>query len=324
MDSVIETLKQLQKNASSKIAVPNSQSRIAFVFPTKDRVEATKKTLASMDTEKGFDLIWIDGSETAEGKALPDNYKFNKIKVVEIYKNVKGKEHAGYFGLNKLFELGYDYIGQIENELIFESGWFQKLLQLFELASKEGLAVGAATVRNYNSRVIEYRNNYTINWNIGAGMALWSRSAYGLIKNVRGSMTARKISRFYAETLGIELGEAIFRDRIDRIMSTDWIYEMILYKNGLTTVGSIPTLAHDLILDIRKDLEDSYVEKEYINKGLVRPRISWLKLQKIKLTEPFFLLVWNIINKSSWLYKFLQKIQQKYAGKIRYKNMENR
>lgn len=315
--SILEVLRAHQRMVGSKISVPDSKSRIAFVFPTKDRAQETRQTLATLDTEKGFDLIWIDGSETPEGKALPDQYKLHNIRLIEVHKNMKGKVYAIDFGYDRLFDLGYDYFGLIENELAFEPGWFQRLLELFHFAAEDGLAVGAATVRNYNKRVIEYRPYYTINWNIGAGMALYPRAAHQLIRNMRKQMTARRIRRFYAETLGIELGEALFRGRIDRIMCHDWTFETSLYQHGLVSVGSIPSLARELILDVLRDIEDSRVESCSASRGLVRKRISQAKLQWIRLTDPFFTLGWYILKKVPWFYRAIQRgIAQRYQRKL--------
>lgn len=321
--SILEIFKRRQEEIGSIIALPDSKSRIAFVFLSKDRTKATVQTLTTLDAEKGFDLIWVDGSDTPEGKALVDQFKPHNFRLIEVHKAIKGKEYAAYLGLDRLFDLGYDYIGLIENELVFEPGWFRRMLQLFELAAEEGLAVGAASVRNYNSRVIEYRDHYTINWCIGAGMALWSRTAFQLIRKMCEPMTARRISRFYAETFGIDLGEAIFRGRPDRMISCDWTYEVSLYQHGLTTVSSIPSLARDLILDIHQDLMDSYVEESSAGRGLARPKISRQKLFWLRLTNPFYPLAWGILKKFPLLYRFIQrKLARRYQRRYQRKKVK--
>ena len=315
--SILATLRMRQKKIGSKISVPDNKSRIAFSLPTKDRVQETKVTLATLDTERGFDVIWVDGSETPDGKALVDQYEFRNIRLIEAHKDMKGKEYAGYFGLDRLFDLGYDYFGLIENELAFEPGWFDRLLQLFQLAAEDGLAVGAATVRSYNGRVMEYRPSYTINWILGAGCVLYSSAAYQLIQNMRGTMTARSVRRFYAETLGIDLGEAIFRGRPDRIMGADWTHGTRWCENGLVAVGSIPSLAHDLILDVRRDLGDTYVEQNMTGRGLVRPKITWGKLQWMRFSDPFFRLGWIVMRKVPSFHRILQrKLAQRYQRKL--------
>jgi len=313
----LETLKERQKLAGAVINVPDSKSRIAFLYPSKDRAEASRQTLMTLDSEKGFDLLWVDGSETPEGRALTDEFRPRNFHLIEVLKDVKGKDKACYLGMDKLFAMGYDYIGLVENELSFEPGWFRRLLQLFELAAEEGLAVGEATVRNFNSRVIEYRDRYTINWNTGAGMALWSRAGFQLIRQMCDQMSARKINRFYAESLGIDLGEALFRGRPDRMMSCDWTYEVALYQNGLAAVGSIPSLVRDLVLDVKLELGDSRVEQDVAGKGLARRKISGAKLFWIRLTDPLYPLAWSILKKLPSLYRSIQKIMaQGYQKKI--------
>jgi len=312
MKSIVQ---KLIKNQNKKKQKPNfikNTDKIGFAFSTKDRPDFTKQTLNTIDIEKGFDLIWCDGSDAKEGKKLLDKYKFKNIKLAEKNWDVHGgPDKAICFGLKRLLDLGYDYCGLIENDILFKKGWFKKLIDSYNFGVKEGLAVGATTIRNYESRVLEYRNNYTINWNIGAGMILFSRQAAKIIVNNYPSspITARKIRLFYAKLTGIDLikNKELWFNKIDRRLSPDWEYETILYKHGLTSVGSVPAF-------IEKELEAGVSPEErntrFVNNKKITftpyPKISKIKIFLIEFTNQFFSLSWLLFKKSPKFYKFIK------------------
>jgi hypothetical protein len=320
--SIIEVLIKNQKEKGAKISIPKETDRIGFVFSTKDRVDFSLCSLSSLDQEKGFDVIWVDGSDTKEGKELPYKYKFKNANLVEIHSEIKGgPDRAIKYGLKRLLDLGYDYCGLIENDIVFQPGWFKKLIELFSLAAKDGLAVGAATVRNYNSRVIEYREKYTINWNIGAGMILFTRRAAELILDKYDLLptVGLRICRFYGELFGVDLRKN--REPcsnplgIGYLLSCDFSYDMVLYKNGLASVGSIPSLVFDLGFDAKKH-GLSYVSEKDSNLGILLPPISKSQFKKLILIE-FSLLfiwkIWKIFKKIPWIHRLFRFIKLKFS-----------
>ena len=178
------------------------------------------------------------------------------------------------------------------------------------MAAQEGVVVGAATVRSYEGRVIEYRSSYTVNWLIGAGMVLFSRVAARLILDQYENLltTARELRRFYAETLGVDLGGAwqLFFGRIDRRLFGGEVYDMLLLKEGMASVGSIPSLADDLEFDVWNDYQDKYVTLDKSNAGLAHPLITQNSLHKIYLTDPTFSLVWLMLKRMPHLLPFVK------------------
>ena len=301
--SIIGKILESQRRAGVKILTPRPGDRIGFVFSTKDRVNFTLQSLLTVDQEKGFDIIWVDGSETKEGKELPTKYQFKNANLAEVHFNIRGgPDKAICFGLKRLLDLGYDYCGLIENDIIFQPGWFGKLITLFHSAAQDGLVVGAATVRNYESRVLEYRSKYTINWNIGAGMILFSRPAAQLILSKYPSypITARKLYRFYAELASLDLKGIwdLWQGHIDRRLSPDWAYEMILYKHGLACVGSIPCLINDLEFDVNKARRTNYATLEKADTGIAHPMITKKSLWWLRFADVFFNLGWMFMKMS--------------------------
>ena len=67
---------------------------VGFVFSTKDRVPMTHRSLASIDTDGGFDLIWVDGSQSPEGQRLPLAAQLRRARLVEICRGVTGGPDA--------------------------------------------------------------------------------------------------------------------------------------------------------------------------------------------------------------------------------------
>jgi len=307
--SIIPKLIENQKKNNSKIEIPKTGDKIGFAFSTKDRVDFSLKSLESIDVEKGFDVIWVDGSDTDEGKKLPDIYKFKVANLVEVHKNIKGGPNkAIVYSLKRLSELGYDYCGLIENDIVFEPGWFNKLVGLFGLAGKDGVAVGAATVRNYKGRVIEFRDGYSINWNIGAGMILFSREAAQLVVDNYDTFwsNGRRLRCEFAETLGIDLKDAwgeVCSNPINCRLCPDFVYDITLYKNGLSSVGSIPSMVVDL------DVTSSSKIMVSRGSGLVLGRVSFLKLFVIKISTYFLEKFLNISFKFPPFFRFLKKIE---------------
>lgn len=236
--------------------------KVGFMFSTKDRVEFTFRSLRDIDTESGFDLIWIDGSKTQEGKGLPKKAEFCNCSLVEThYGIVGGSTKAIIFGLNRLLHLGYDYCGIIENDVGFKQGWFPKLMGLFDVGKKNGLKVGAVTVRTMASRVLAYEPDYAIMYNVGAGMVLFTAEAARIVlDNIYCSIkkgfriNAQLLKKFYKEKYGVDLTTVyeVWMGKVNRSLGYDWAYAMELDKCNLISLGSIPFMAYSLDCNVAK------------------------------------------------------------------------
>jgi hypothetical protein len=215
-----------------------------------------------------------------EARALPKDFHFQNARLVEVNYDVRGgPDRCICFGIERLLNLGYDYVGLIENDIVMQPGWFHRLMNLFELAAVDGIVCGAATVRSYGGRVIEHRSGYSINWGTGAGMILFSRPAAEVILQQYSKlrMSTGSIMRFYSRLFRIDLGLRT-QDREGRLvqqdapLTLDWGYTPMLYMHGFTSVGSIPSLARDLEFPPGHYLLNDYVRPERCNAGLVRRR----------------------------------------------------
>ncbi|MFP5275984.1 MAG: hypothetical protein ACLGPM_02625 [Acidobacteriota bacterium] len=297
-------LKSLQaRNGESVASLHVGDARVGFAFSTKDRVDFTTSTLASIDTEGGFDLIWVDGSVTPEGRKMPYQVKLRHAQLVEIHSDIRGgPDRAICFSLKRLLDLGYDYCGLIENDMIFEPGWYSTLLGLFARTAADGVRCGAATVRGFRSRALEYRRGYFLCWNVGAGMVLFSRRAAQLLLDqyqTLAGMTARRVWRFYAETFGVDLGGIwdMWCEAPDRPLGMDWGYSPLLYRHGFASVGSIPSMTCDLEFDVELLLRTQYVTADQDNAGTVWPRVSAARILQKRIEDPFFKIGWFGLNR---------------------------
>lgn len=282
--SVLDALKSLQAKRTPIARRWTAQSKIGFALSTRDRLVYTMRTIKSLDAEGGFDLIWNDGSERNEVPELSRYFAFRNARLVEVNYKVKGGADAAICcGLRRLLELGYDFVGLVENDLHLSPGWFAAMRDAFEAAADEGVSVGAVSALGYQSRVLEYRKNYSVDWARGAALVLFTREAADLLLEnySRLEMTSQQIRGFYAEHFGVALHEpewAVGGRWMDGPMTLDWGYAPLLYSHGYACVGTIPPFARDLEFDVRTVLRTDYVRAEQNASGLMHPQVTAPKL----------------------------------------------
>ena len=278
--ATVDIIRFLQTKAGTVCRWPQRGDRVGFALSSKDRVSFTRQTIAAMDADSGYDIVWNDGSDDPEARALPKSFHFQNAHLVEVNYDVRGgPDRCICFGLERLLNLGYDYVGLIENDIVMHPGWFGQLMNLFVLAAADGIVCGAATVRSYGSRVIEHRSGYSINWGTGAGMILFTRPAAEVILHQYSKlgMTTASMMRFYWRLFRLDLNLRT-RDREGRLappdarLTLDWGYTPMLYMHGYSSVGSIPNLARDLEFPPGHFLLNDYVRPQHYNSGLVLSR----------------------------------------------------
>ena len=239
-----------------------NRPKVGFVFSTKERVDLSRRSLRSIDSDSGFDLIWLDGSTSEEARRLPESISLRKTRLVEVHLDVKGGPDAAIrYGLRRLLALGYDYCGLIENDIEFVPGWFSRLMELFELGAIDNLQVGAATTRTFLSRTLAPQSQYATLWNIGAGMVLFTRNATRIVLRHYHPRRAREVSAYFKKKHGNDLRHIweLWMDRHDRLLGCDWGYSLELDKRGLSSLGTVPTYSYNLDLDPKTFLRSDYL-----------------------------------------------------------------
>lgn len=241
-------------------------SNVCFSLQSKDRPDFTSQSIYSILAADGFDLICCDGSTHAATPQLLCRVQQEfPYRVRSIECSVTGGPDAAIqHALKCQLDLNYDYIGLIENDVVCRSRWFDALMHTIFIAKQDGLAVGAASIRGYQSRVLEYRNGYSIDWATGAGMVLFTRAAAKLILDHYSElqMSVGEIYQFYADRFHRRIisPEWLFAPGLGKV-TFDFGYSPFLYKHDLYSVGSIPSFAYDLQFDVRDYLNTSYVTR---------------------------------------------------------------
>lgn len=280
--TIVQVLRVLQKRNKTRARAPKPGDRVGFSFSSKDRYPFTLQTLQSLDTEGGFDVIWNDGSKEPGVPALAKNYKFQNAKLVEVNYGVGGgPDRAICFGLSRLLQLGYDYVGLIENDILFQPGWFTALLNVFSRSAEDGIVCGSATARSFESHVLEYRDGYGVQCDIGAGMLLFSRSAAEIIVDLYSrpgslQMTTHTWIKFYGELFGVNLQRFspfwAYPPETAFPCTLDWGYTPSLYIRGYASLSTIPTYATDLEFEVESFFHTRYVSAARNNSGIAYPR----------------------------------------------------
>ena len=233
-------------------------ANIALALSTKDRTDLTQRMLPPLVAEGDFDLYWMDGSVTEEGKNVAGAAASNARQHVEThYGVVGGPDAAIVYSLSYLLSKGYNYVGLIENDVLLSPGWFDALTGLFESGGNDGLSVGAATVRPFDKRTIWARSNYRVLFGSGAGMILFSRDgAEAVLRHYRTS-TAGEIRRVfqYVGRKDVAFNWEFTGNDEHAIdvwpVSADWYFDAALAKEGYCVLGSVPGYAENIDADLK-------------------------------------------------------------------------
>ena len=135
-------------------------------------------------------------------------------------------------------------------------------------------------MRGYESRVLEYRDRYSIDWACGAGMVIFCRRAAELIhaNYAKLAMTMGGIRDFYGDLFGLQLHIADSDEKYSGMLAApgapDFGYSPFLYQLGFATLGAIPSMAFDLEFNVRNSVQSDYIPAGRNNAGIARPRIE--------------------------------------------------
>jgi len=234
---------------------------VAIGFSSKDRPELTGRAVAGVD-QYGVDLYWFDGSVSAAGKNLPRSIRFSKATLKEIQYDIGGGADAVIrHALRHMLDLGYDYVGLLENDILLERGWLRALSKAVAAARRDGLRVGAATARTIESRVLFCRPGYAVLWNIGAAMVVFSREGAEAVLAEYYPTESQAVGAFWREHgFAIDAWE-LWMDKRTRNLGVDWWYGPALFRSGLTAIGCVPARGRNIDHDVAQDFHTAYVGK---------------------------------------------------------------
>lgn len=209
--------------------------KIGIAFSTKDRVELSKRSVEPLLQPDKFDLHWVDGSKTEEGKALPEKYG-----ELHIHQNVTGGADAAIvYSLSTLLgnSQNYDYVGLVENDCLLDKDWFEKTMALFKI---EELPVGAVSARAYEDRVLFQRDGYAVMHNLGAGMVIFSRRAAEIVLDEFRTGFATENRQVFMQVARADIGAYWAFKYNDQWVCADWNFDKCLARHGWASVALTP------------------------------------------------------------------------------------
>jgi hypothetical protein len=218
-------------------------NKIAIAFLTKDRVDLSKRTIVPLLQPDKLDLFLIDGSDTPAGIRFADGY-MEEGAPDHVHINVKGgADTAVVYALTEMLKGDYTHVGLVENDVLLHPDWFGPTMALFERGAAEGLAVGAASARCYQDRVLLQRDGYALVHNLGWGMQILTRQAAELtLRHFRTHWTTEN-RRTFARLSGIDIGSYWAFRTNDHWTTPDWGNDAVLASHGLASLALVPSPA---------------------------------------------------------------------------------
>jgi hypothetical protein len=223
--------------------------KVGIAYTTKDRVDFTKQTLPPIVAESDdFDIFWIDGSATEEGKRYHAT-SHPSTNIVERHAGInQGPAHAIQYAWQTLYNKGYQYIGLIENDVKLKPSWFKKTMALFDAREK----VGAVSSRCFTDRISKIHEGYATMANVGAGMIIVKRELIpALMLNWKMPMLW-EVQALFKHYTGSDYPipkMVLEKDpelKQDWQFTHDWWFEIVLLSKGYRTLALTPSMAYNL------------------------------------------------------------------------------
>jgi hypothetical protein len=223
-------------------------NRTAIAFLSKDKVELSQRSIEPLLQPDKFDVFWVDGSVTEEGKT----FLFEEGRpVTKIFTDVLGGPDAAIvFALTEMLKHDYEFVGLHEQDVLLHPDWWGPTFSLFERGRQEGLEVGAVSARCYEDRLLVQKDGFGLVHNLGSGEVLFTREAARLIlDNYRTGYTTD--NRFtFCQLSGIDIGQYWAFRGSENPITADWHFDTILARHGLASLALTPSLATMLDQDI--------------------------------------------------------------------------
>lgn len=218
-------------------------NKTAIAFLTKDRVELSRQSIEPLLQPDKFDLFWVDGSVTDEGRFCPfEVFSHRPVDHHKIYGNVRGGAGAAIvFALTTMLEKGYAFLGLCENDVLCDPSWFDRAFSLFQRGLEDGLCVGAVSARCYVDRVLFQREGYAVCHNLGAGLVLFTRAAAKLVLDRFRSGWTTDNRRIFCQISGVDIGPYWAFKGDDHCLVADWGFDAVLAAHGLASLALTPS-----------------------------------------------------------------------------------
>jgi hypothetical protein len=214
-------------------------NKVCVSFSSKNRLELTRKTIAPLVPQQGWDLWWYDASTD------DDALKFFEEMTGRGQRLTGGSCRYIVCALTQMLahEPHYDYVGLCENDVLLDDDWFSETMGLFNCPL---LKVGAVSARTYEDRILVQCDGFAVMHNLGAGHIVFSREAAQLVLNqYRTGMTGEN-RRIFSMLSGVDIGRYWAFKGLDHMLVADWQYDRMLAQHGMCSLALVPAKAHQL------------------------------------------------------------------------------
>jgi hypothetical protein len=224
-------------------------SKIAISFMCKDLVEQSARSLPPLTETRGIDVFIIDGSKTQEGH---DCYKalLKTGNVTEVHQHIGGGPDAAAayaFTMMLNHPNKYDFVGLYEQDVLLESDWLNRTMELFEIGRRDGLEVGMVSARCYEDRILCQRDGYALAHNTGYGMTIYTREAARIwLRNKRTGWTTEN-RRLFAQLVDRDIGAWWAFRYGEHHLGSDWSADRVIAAHGLASLALTPTACTDML-----------------------------------------------------------------------------
>ncbi|HSV26187.1 MAG TPA: hypothetical protein VLJ17_24580 [Xanthobacteraceae bacterium] len=220
-------------------------NKVAIAFLTKDRPELTQQTIVPLFQPDRFDLFWIDGSVTPNGRNAPLLEKIDRGAVFELHQNIRGGADAAVaYAYTKMLNHHkyYDYMGIVENDVLLPGDWFDRTMALFRMGDVNGFQVGAVSARAYEDRILFQRDSgYAAMHNLGYGMQILSRPAAELHLKYFRTGNTRENRKVFMQLAEVDVGRWFPWRNLDQAIVSDWHQDLVLASEGYASLALTPS-----------------------------------------------------------------------------------
>jgi len=165
-----------------------------LITPARNEAAYIEKTIKSVIAQTVLPEKWVivsDGSTDRTDdiiKRYEENYSFIQLLLIErcSSRNFGSKVYAIRAGLERLNGVEYDFIGNLDADVSFESSYYERVLAKFQQSPKLGIA-GGVLFEPCGGNWIQ--QNVSLSWSVSGPIQMFQRQCY---EDIGGYLPLRK------------------------------------------------------------------------------------------------------------------------------------
>ena len=171
----------------------NKQSRYVLITAARNEEAFIEKTITSVISQTILPLKWIivsDGSTDLTNEIVYQYEKTcNLIKLIRVTsdekRNFSSKVNAFNVGYKQIKNLDYEFIGNLDADVSFESDYYERIIKYFQENPKLGIA-GGIRLDYYDDKYVEIISNQ---WNVCGAIQMFRRQCF---EDIEGFIPLRR------------------------------------------------------------------------------------------------------------------------------------